>query len=72
MHLSSNLDGASLFCILYAYFRPALAGLFFFHHDLLVYLLLQLRYMGDNAHQAVALCQPRQCVIRFAEGLGIQ
>ena len=52
MHLSSNLDGASLLiCILYAHFRPALAGLFFFHHDLLVYLLLQLRYMGDNAHQ---------------------
>ena len=51
MHLSSNLDGASLLIwILYAHFRPALAGLFFYHHDLLVYLLLQLRYMGDTAH----------------------
>ena len=56
MHLSSNLDGASLLiCILYAHFRPALAGLFFFHHDLLVYLLLQLgpvKIYAQNCLQA--------------------
>ena len=63
--------GISSFCLDHQR-GAAAAGLVFFDHDLPVDAFLQLRHMGDDTHQPVALRQSRKGIVSLAQGLRIQ